>query len=90
MNKKRAKHTPEQIIDKLRQADELKAEGHDTKETARRLNISTATLFAWRKKYEGMSKQDAKELKSLKDENARLKRLLAEAELEKDALKFIA
>lgn len=46
--------------------------------------------YAWRKKYDGMSKQDAKELKSLRDENARLKRLLADAELEKDALKFIA
>lgn len=87
---KRIHHTPEQIIEKLREADALKAEGLDNAEVARRLNVSAATLYAWRKKYEGMSRHDAKELKALRDENARLKKLLANAELEKDALKFIA
>lgn len=56
MNKRRPKHTPEEIIDKLRQAEELKAEGHDTQEIARQLNVCTASLYAWRKKYEGMTK----------------------------------
>lgn len=43
MGKKRVRHTPEQIVDKLRQADELKAEGHDQEEIARRLNVSLAS-----------------------------------------------
>lgn len=86
----RNRHTPEQIIRKLRQGDELAAKGTDVEEIARQLDVSVPTLYNWRKQYGGMKADDAKEFKELKNENALLKRLLAEAELEKAALKEIA
>ncbi|MCW4352588.1 IS3 family transposase [Hoyosella sp. YIM 151337] len=85
----RKRHTPEEIIRKLRKADELAARDTDVDEIARQLGISTATLYNWRKQYGGMKADDAKRLKELDAENKRLKRLLAEAELEKDALREI-
>lgn len=63
--KKRVQHTPEHIIDTLRHADELKISRHDTVEIDRRANVPTASLLVWHKKYEGMTTQDAKELKAL-------------------------
>ncbi len=86
----RKRHTPEQIIRKLRHGDELAATGSDVEEIARQLDVSVPTLYNWRKQYGGMKADDAKEFKELKNENALLKKLLAEAELEKAALKEIA
>jgi putative transposase len=83
---KRRRHTPEQIIRKLREADRLLAEGHDVSEVAKQLEVSEATYHRWRAQYGGLKVDDAKRLKELVGENAWLKRLLAEAELEKDAL----
>jgi putative transposase len=54
------------------------------------LGVSPATLYNWRRTYGGMDTDAAKELKELREQNARLKRLLAEAELEKDALREVA
>jgi putative transposase len=87
---KRCRHTPEQIIRKLREADRLLAEGQDVPEVAKHLEISEATYHRWRARYGGLKADDAKRLKELAGENARLKRLLAEAELEKDALRELA
>jgi putative transposase len=87
---KRRRHTPEQIIRKLREADRLLAEGQDVPEVAKHLEISEATYHRWRAQYGGLKADDAKRLKELTSENARLKRLLAEAELEKDALRELA
>jgi putative transposase len=87
---KRRRHTPEQIIRKLREADRLLAEGQDVPEVAKHLEISEATYHRWRARYGGLKADDAKRLKELAGENARLKRLLAEAELEKDALRELA
>jgi putative transposase len=87
---KRRRHTPEQIIRKLREADRLLAEGQEVPEVAKQLEISEATYHRWRAQYGGMKADDAKRLKELQTENARLKRLLAEAELEKDALRELA
>src|SRR4029450_8047202 len=87
---KRRRHTPEQIIRKLREADRLLAEGREVPEVAKHLEISEATYHPWRAQYGGLKADDAKRLKELTAENARLKRLLAEAELEKDALRELA
>jgi putative transposase len=87
---KRRRHTPEQIVRKLREADRLLADGHDVPEVAKHLEISEATYHRWRAQYGGLKADDVKRLKELEGENARLKRLLAEAELEKDALRELA
>jgi putative transposase len=87
---KRRRHSPEQIIRKLREADRLLAEGRGVPEVAKQLEISEATYHRWRAQYGGLKADDAKRLKELQAENTRLKRLLAEAELEKDALRELA
>ncbi|MFT7475784.1 MAG: putative transposase [Verrucomicrobiales bacterium] len=87
---KRKKHSPEQIVRKLKIADELGAGGASGEEIARQLGISTATLYNWRNRYGAMNVNEAKELRRLRDENAKLKRLVAEKELDLLALKEIA
>ena len=87
---KRRRHTPEQIIRKLREADRLLAQGSEVPEVAKQLEISEATYHRWRAQYGGLKADDAKRLKELQAENSRLKRLFAEAELEKDALRELA
>lgn len=68
----------------------MAVDGKIAEEICGELAISVPALSAWRKKYAGMDVADAKKFKQLTDENARLKRLLADAELEKDALRRIA
>ncbi len=75
---------------KLRRADELTAAGKTGEEIAAELGVSAATLYNWRRAYGGMDTDAAEELKELREQNARLKRLLAEAELVKDALREVA
>ncbi len=87
---KRRRHTPDQIIRKLREADRLLAQGSEVPEVCKHLEVSEATYHRWRAQYGGLKADDAKRLKELATENARLKRLLAEAELEKDALRELA
>ena len=84
------KHTPEQIVRKLLEADKLLAQGISAVEVARQLGVSEQTYYRWRNQFGGLKAEDAKELKRLKGENATLKRLLAEAELEKALLKELA
>ena len=74
---KRSKFTEEQIIAILREQEA----GAKTAEVCRRYGISSATFHAWKAKFGGMEPSEAKRLKALEDENARLKRLLAEAML---------
>jgi transposase-like protein len=90
LSTKRKRHTPEQVVRKLTEADRLLAQGADTAEVARQLGVSEQTYFRWRNQFGGLKAEDAKRLKELEKENARLKRLLADAELEKDALREIA
>ncbi|WP_372584727.1 IS3 family transposase [Mycobacteroides abscessus] len=85
----RKRNSAEDIVRKLRRADELAAEGKNGEEIAAELGVSPATLYNWRRTYGGMDTDAAKELKELREQNARLKRLLAEAELEKDALREV-
>jgi DNA-binding transcriptional MerR regulator len=87
---KRRRHTPEQIIRKLREADRLLAEGKELSEVAKALEVSEQTLHRWRATYGGMKADDVKRLKQLESENARLKRIVADKELEADALRELA
>lgn len=86
----RKRHSAEDIVRKLRRGDELAAAGKTQEEVAADLGVSAATLYNWRRQYGGMNTDSAKELKDLREQNTRLKRLLAEAELEKDALREVA
>ena len=80
---KRSKFTEEQIIGILREQEA----GAKTAEVCRRHGISSATFYAWKAKYSGMTVSEAKRLKALEDENAKLKRLLAEQMLDMAAMK---
>ena len=84
------KHTPEQIITKLRAAEVELAAGLTIGQVCQKLAISEQTFHRWRQQYGGMKADDAKRLKELEAENARLKRLLADAELDKAILKEAA
>ena len=84
------RHSPEQIIRKLRQAEAKLASGSTVPEAARELSINEATFHRWRNQYGGMSTSEAKRLKELESENARLKKLLAEKELDIDILKEVS
>lgn len=84
---KRKKHSPEQIVAKLRDADVMLNTGKDLSAVLQSMGISEATYHRWRKQYGGMKSDEAKRLKELEVENARLKRLLADAELDKSMLK---
>ena len=86
---KRRRHTPEQIIRKLREADRLLGEGSRSPRSPR-LEVSEPTYHRWRNQYGGMKADDAKRLKELERENARLKRIVADKELEIEALKELA
>ncbi len=85
----RRRHTPEQIIRKLREADRLLAEGSEVTDVARHLEVSEQTYHRWRNQYGGMKADDAKRLRELERENTRLKRIVADKELEIDALREI-
>jgi transposase-like protein len=87
---KRRRHTPEQVIRKLREAERLIGEGKTIVEAAKELGISEQTYHRWRNQYGGMKANDAKRLKELERENATLKRIVADKELEVVALKEIA
>jgi putative transposase len=87
---KRRRHTPEQIIRKLREAERLLGEGKTIPEAAKELGISEQTFHRWRNQYGGMKAQDAKRLKELERENGRLKAIVADQALENRALKEIS
>ena len=84
------RHSPEQIVRKLRQAESRLAAGASIPEVARGLGISEATFHRWRNQYGGMSTSEATRLKALEKENARLKKLLAEKERDIDMLKEVS
>ncbi len=86
----RRRHTPEQVVRKLREADRLLAEGKDVAEVARHLEVSEPTYHRWRNQFGGMKADDVKRLKELEVENARLKRIVADKELENLALREIS
>ncbi len=88
MKKRQGKrHTPEQIIRKLREADTMLAAEKTIGQVVQVLGIGEQTFHRWRNQYGGMKAEEAKRLKRLEQENKRLKKLLAEAELDKAILK---
>jgi putative transposase len=90
MRRARRRHTPEQVIRKLREADRLLGGGMDVAEVAKQLEVSEQTLHRWRLQYGGLKADDAKRLKELEKENSRLKRIVADQLLENQALRELA
>ena len=84
------KYRPEEIIPKLREAEVLISQGKTQELAAKQIGVSTQTLIRWRKEYGGLRMDQAKRMKQLEKENAKLKKLLAEAELDKAILKEAA
>jgi len=84
---KQRRHSPEQVIRKLAEADKLLAQDKSIEEVARYLEISEATFHRWRNQYGGMKADDAKELRDLRKENSRLKKIVADQVLDIDMLK---
>src|SRR4029079_892879 len=80
----------EQIVNKLRQAEVLLAQGQSVSQVSKTLGITEQTYYRWRTEYGGVKTDQAKRLKDLERENARLKKLLAEAELDKAILREAA
>jgi transposase-like protein len=87
---KKQRHTPEQIIAKLREAEVKLAKGTPIAQVCKDLAVTEQTYYRWRKEYGGMKLDQARRLKELEKENGRLKRLLADAELDKAILKEAA
>ena len=87
---KRRRHTPEQVVRKLREAERMLGEGKEIAEVAKELEVSENTFHRWRAQYGGMKADDVKRLKELEAENAKLKRIVADKELENLALREIA
>jgi putative transposase len=85
--KRRTRHSPEQIIRKLLEADAMLSTGKTIGQVVQTLEISEQTFHRWRNQYGGMKAEEAKRLKELEEENRRLKKLLAEAEVDKAILK---
>ena len=81
---------PEQIINKLREAEILLSQGSTVAEASRKLNITEQTYYRWRREYGGMRIEQAKRLKELEKENARLKKLVADLSLDISILKEAA
>jgi transposase-like protein len=86
----RKRYTPEKIINSLREAEVLMSKGNTAGQAARHLGISEQTYYKWRKDYGGMRINQAKRLKELEKENARLKKLVADISLDNAILKDVA
>lgn len=84
------RHTPEQIVRKLREADRLQVEGADVDAVCRHLEISVQTYQRWRAQFKAMRPEDVVRLKALEKENARLKRIVGDQALDIDMLREVA
>jgi len=84
---KRTRHTPEQIVGKLRQAEADLAGGLTIGQVCQKLGVSEQTYYRWKKEYGGMKADALKRLKQLEQENARLKKAVADLTLDKQILK---
>src|SRR3954470_21452650 len=87
---KKQRHTPEQIIGKLREVEVKLAKGTAVALACKEIGVTEQTYYRWRKEYGGLKLDQAKRLKELEKENGRLKRLLADAELDKAILREAA
>ena len=89
MSKRRKRHSPEQIVKKLRDADAMLNAGQDLAAVLQALEVSEATYHRWRNQFGGMKSEEAKRLKELEDENRRLKQLVADLSLNNQMLKYV-
>lgn len=89
MSRKRRRHTPEQIVRKLRDADAMLNAGKDEAAVLQSLEVTQSTYDRWRKQYGGMKAEEARRLKELEDENRRLKQIVANQTLDIEMLKHI-
>lgn len=89
MTRRRKRHSPEQIVRKLRDAEAMLNAGQDLAAVLQALEVSEATYHRWRNQYGGMKSEQARRLKELEDENRRLKQLVAEKELDIQMLKYV-
>ncbi len=87
---KKTRHTTDQIIAKLRQADVSLGKGQKVPEVCKSLEITEQTYYRWRLKYGGMAPEMTRQLRALQKENARLKKLVAEQALDMEILKEAA
>ena len=87
---KRKRHTPEQIIHKLREAEKLQAGGASIGEAAKQLGVAENTLHRWRKEFGDANPELMKRMRALEKENARLKKAVADLTLDKQILKEVA
>ncbi len=83
-------YTPEQIINKLREAEILLNQGSTVGEASRKIGVTEQTYYRWRKEYGGLRIEQAKKLKTMEKENARLKKLVADISLDNAILKEVA
>ncbi len=90
ITKRKKRHSPEQIVRKIQQANRILAEGGDVASVLRKLNITEATHCRWRSHYGGLKAEHARKLKQLEKQNLQLRKLLAEAQREKAVLKELA
>jgi len=86
----RQKHTAEQIIGKLREAEVLQAKGMSMEEVMRQLGVSDATYYKWRKEYGGLRVDQAKRLKEMEQENTRLRKVVSDLSIDCAILKEAA
>ncbi len=87
MTKRRKRHTPEHIVAKLKEADTLLSVGQSLGQVLQKLEITESSYHRWRARFGGMKAEEAKRLRELEKQNANLKKLLADAELDKAMLK---
>lgn len=87
---KRTRHTTDQIIEKLRQADVALGKGQKVPEVCKGLGITEQTYYRWRQKYGGMAPEMTRQLRALEKENGRLKKLVADQALDMEILKEAA
>lgn len=90
MSKRRKRHSPEQIVRKLRDADAMLNAGQDLAAVLQALEVSEATYHRWRNQFGGMKSEEARRLKELEEENNQLKEIVAELTLDNRMLKHVA
>lgn len=89
MSKRRKRHSPEQIVKKLRDAEAMLNVGQDLSAVLQALEVSEATYHRWQLQYGGMKSEEAKRLKELEEENRRLKQIVADQALDIQMLKYV-
>ena len=86
----RKKHTPEQVINKLREVEVALAQGSTVAEASRQIGVTEQTFYRWRSEYGGLRVDQVKRLKQLESENTRLKRAIADLTLDNQILKEVS